>query len=104
MCAACDKEQNGPSRPAARKKPEAPPVTGKAKVFPKKEQVVRESAGKLTGKLYLKRKDNPRKEGTHGWNSWNLIKDGMTVEAYLQAGGRNNDLRWDIDHGWVELK
>jgi hypothetical protein len=39
--------------------------------------------------------DNPRREGTAGYRSFALIKDGMTVGAYLEAGGRMVDLRWD---------
>lgn len=50
------------------------------------------------------KKTNPRREGTHGHKSFSLIKDGMTHEQYIAAGGRNNDLQWDIDHGYVEVK
>jgi hypothetical protein len=55
-------------------------------------------------RIYLLRKDNPRKEGTHGWSSWEKVKNGMTVADYLSAGGRRNDLQWDIEHGWAELR
>ena len=48
-------------------------------------------------------KENPRKEGTHGWNSWNLLKPKITVDEYIAAGGRGNDLRWDIDKGHCVL-
>jgi hypothetical protein len=47
---------------------------------------------------------NPRREGTHGWKSFSLIKDGMPYEDYRDGGGRNNDLQWDIDHGYVEVR
>lgn len=57
------------------------------------------------GKKIFKLVDgNPRREGTHGHKSFALIKDGMTYEQYMQAGGRNNDLGWDIDHKYVELR
>jgi DNA-binding MarR family transcriptional regulator len=59
----------------------------------------------LSGKhIYRISKTNPRREGTHGYKSFALIKDGMTFEAYRQAGGRNNDLAWDLDHGFVEMR
>ena len=58
-------------------------------------------AGKIITKLV---KTNPRREGTHGYNSFNLIKNGMTYEEYIDLGGRANDLQWDLDHNWVELK
>lgn len=46
---------------------------------------------------------NPRREGTHGYKSFSLISNGMTVEKYLEKGGRMNDLNWDIKHKYVEL-
>jgi hypothetical protein len=49
-------------------------------------------------------KKNPRREGTHGHRSFSLIKEGMLVEDYFTAGGRSNDLAWDIDHKFVEVK
>jgi hypothetical protein len=49
-------------------------------------------------------KSNPRKESTWGWKSFNLVTNGMTVAEYLAAGGRKNDLSWDIDHKFVELR
>lgn len=50
--------------------------------------------------------DNPRREGTHGHRSFELIdpKKGIKYEDYLAAGGRNNDLGWDIDHGFVTVE
>jgi hypothetical protein len=64
------------------------------------------SSSKFSGdeRIYRIVKKNPRKEGTHGWNSFNLIKDGMTVSDYLSKGGRKNDLAWDLDHKFIELR
>lgn len=42
---------------------------------------------------------NPRREGTAGYNSWELITPGMKFEEYLAAGGRLKDLVWDINMG-----
>lgn len=47
---------------------------------------------------------NPRREGTHGFTSFGLITNGISFEEYRDKGGRNNDLQWDIDHGYVEVK
>ena len=48
---------------------------------------------------------NPRKAGSHGWKSLGIIIDagdaGISTEGYLAAGGRMNDLHWEIDHGNV---
>ncbi len=48
-------------------------------------------------------KENPRQKGTHGFRSFALIKNGMTYEQYLAAGGRRNDLAWDVAHKYVKV-
>jgi hypothetical protein len=59
---------------------------------------------KFSGKFLYKLVDkNPRREGTWGYRSWELIKDGMSYEAYKAAGGRNNDLQWDIDRKRIQM-
>ncbi len=60
-----------------------------------------DKAGK---KIYKLVKENPRREGSIGWTSFNLIKDGMSYEEYIAAGGRAGDVQWDLDHGFIELK
>lgn len=47
--------------------------------------------------------ENPRREGTHGFKSWEKIENGMTVAEYTQVGGRMNDLLWEIKKKNVEL-
>jgi hypothetical protein len=49
--------------------------------------------------------ENPRREGSQGYDNWKIIKryDGKTVEGYLAAGGGSNHLRWDLDHKNVKL-
>ena len=54
--------------------------------------------------IYKKVDANPRREGAIGWHSWNLIKKGMTVAEYIDAGGRMKDLRWDIAKGYIEVR
>jgi hypothetical protein len=48
-------------------------------------------------------KTNPRKEGTWGFQSFSLIKSGMTVAKFVELGGRTTDLRWDIAKGHIHL-
>lgn len=50
--------------------------------------------------------ENPRKKGTHGFRSFQILLDGgeMSVAEYILRGGRRNDLAWDLDHGWVQVK
>lgn len=47
---------------------------------------------------------NPRRPGSHGYNSFSLIRSRMTVAEYLEAGGRATDLRWDVMHGFAAVK
>lgn len=57
-------------------------------------------SGKVIRKLV---KDNPRRKGTAGFKSFTLIRPGMTYEQYLAAGGRRQDLAWDITHKYVKV-
>jgi len=47
--------------------------------------------------------ENPRREGTQGFESFKIVlaNPGITYEDYLAAGGRRQDLAWDLDHDWV---
>ena len=48
---------------------------------------------------------NPRRAHTHGNNSFNIVieaKGSISYEDYKKQGGRNNDLSWDIDHGYLQ--
>lgn len=47
---------------------------------------------------------NPRREGTAGHKSFALIKNGMTYESYASAGGRRQDLAYDVAKGYVKVK
>jgi hypothetical protein len=49
---------------------------------------------------------NPRREGTQGFRSMQiiLVAGQISYEDYIDAGGRNNDLAWDIAHGSAVLK
>lgn len=60
------------------------------------------AAGKF---IHRNVKDNPRRAGTHGHASFDLIpaKGGISYEDYIAQGGRNNDLRYDIEHGFAQL-
>jgi hypothetical protein len=57
---------------------------------------------KLNGSKFVPTKQvNPRRAGTHGWRSYNILlanPAGIEYGAYIAAGGRANDLAWDITH------
>lgn len=50
---------------------------------------------------------NPRREGTWGYKSFELIMaagdEGISYEEFLAKGGRNKDLAWDWNHGFVSV-
>ena len=52
-------------------------------------------------KLTCLKESNPRREGSHGYKSLQIIIDnpGITTEAFAEAGGRLVDLKWDLAHG-----
>lgn len=58
-----------------------------------------------TKKIKLKVDANPRKPGSHGHASMEVIfaKPSLTVQEFIDNGGRTGDLAWDIEHGHVEL-
>lgn len=60
-------------------------------------------AGKMVKPLVA---ENPRREGTHGHKSFELLlanPDGMTYEEYITSGGRRNDLLFDHERGRVSI-
>jgi hypothetical protein len=76
-----------------------------APIAPTTEKSTRGRTSSLAGKTIVKLSaENPRREGTNGWKSWNLITEGMTYEQYVAAGGRRVDLAWDLKAGHIELK
>lgn len=51
-------------------------------------------------------KQNPRREGTNGYKSMQIVmaaKNGLTYEEYIRQGGRRVDLAWDLAHNYVVL-
>ena len=51
--------------------------------------------------------ENPRRPGSHGFNSMEIIidagKEGISYEDFIVAGGRRQDLAWDLKHDNVEM-
>jgi hypothetical protein len=64
--------------------------------------------GKFSGALVVQVAiENPRRKGTCGYNSFEIIiANGgrISFEEYRGKGGRNNDLQWDIDRGYVRVE
>lgn len=107
--AAAERKQAAAEKKAAKEAEKADKAAAKAAAKAEGGSKTRKSS--LTGKL-LKHslpKDaegnvkNPRRPGSYGHTSLQIIIDagdaGITTEDYVKAGGRMNDLHWDIDHG-----
>jgi hypothetical protein len=62
---------------------------------------------------------NPKRPGSNGFNAFSMYEDGITVEAQLEKwkttmvktkSGKDKpvgdmaDIRWDKDHGFIELR
>lgn len=54
-------------------------------------------------KIRIVSESNPRKEGTHGHANFAKYVDGMTVAEFRRVGLGMNHLRWDAEHGFIEL-
>lgn len=63
---------------------------------------------KFSGKRIVpSRKDNPRRPGSHGYRSYEIVRKrpkGISFEDYIERGGRTQDLQWDLDHGFVKVQ
>lgn len=55
-------------------------------------------------KIRLKTDGNPKREGTQAYQRFGLYQDGMTVKDFVDAGGTLVDVRWDLEHGFIELR
>lgn len=94
-----------PAAPPAKKKA----AKKKAKKATKKVKAKKSKGGggrtsKFSGKRIIKLvKDNPRRKGTEGFKSFAKLKSGMKYEDYIKAGGRLQDLNWDIEHKYVRV-
>lgn len=65
--------------------------------------------GQFAGKtVFAKKGVNPRRVGTKGWHSYNILigkmTEGVPYADYIAAGGRAVDLDWDIKHKFAEVK
>ena len=69
----------------------------------------RKSAQYAGKKIYALVDKNPRKRvNSYGWRSMEILLNcgevGIPYEDYLARGGRSNDLKWDIDRNWAEVR
>lgn len=53
--------------------------------------------------ITLLKPENPKRPGTKAHDRYALYKDGLTVGAFLDAGGTSGDLAHDQAHGFIRL-
>lgn len=72
---------------------------------PEEKKIDIKKWGRVNASMKIKTlvEENPRQKDSMGWKSWNLIKEGMMVFEYLAAGGRTQDLMYDLRKGRIEL-
>lgn len=83
---------------------------------PKKEKTLNKEGGKkgrassFEGKIVkvaAEMKENPRREGSHGYRSMQILLEnpnGIPYEDFISMGGRRQDLAWDIMHGHAHVE
>lgn len=65
------------------------------------------SSNPYAGKTILQLAEkNPRHPDTQGYFSFEIVRKAggkITYEEFKARGGRPQDLKWDLDHGYVKL-
>jgi hypothetical protein len=84
------------------------PWVDSAKKEVSKNSEVSSSRGKFSGKtIHCLVKENPRRQATKGFHSMGILinsGDPVKYEDYIEQGGRRQDLQWDLDRKYVEIK
>lgn len=101
--------------PATKPAAKAPAATKGTKAAPAAKPATDGAKGQrgrrsaFEGKTIIaNRSINPRRAGTHGFRSYAVLmeagKKGLAYADYIAKGGRPNDLAWDLERNWVEVK
>ena len=99
----CEPSEEAAPAPASAAAPKKEKAQAKKTEGEVKRGRVSEFAGKT---IHSKVDENPRREGTQGFASFKIVlaTPGLTYEDYLAAGGRRQDLAWDLAHDWVAVR
>ena len=106
-----------PAKKAAAKKAPAKKLakgTGKGKAAPAKKQNAKAAAadGARRGrkssfeegqKIKVLVKDNPKREGTSAYDTFEQLKKSKTVGDFFANGGSSASLHWNIERGYIEI-
>lgn len=87
---------------------EAPKRGRKAKAAPEEGAVEGEKRprSRLDGTrvIRVKTEGNPKRVGSAAHTAFALYKDGMTVEKFIEKGGRAVDIKHDVEHNFIVLE
>ena len=72
----------------------------KKETAPKAEK---KAAGPDTRKLTLVTKENPKREGSKAYATFELYKKAKTVQAFYDAGGKAADIAYDVKAGHIQV-
>ena len=48
--------------------------------------------------------ENPKQQGSESRERFKLYKNGMTIKAFLDGGGKRIDITWDTKKGYIRLE
>lgn len=103
-----------PAKQAAPAKKAPPPSAKKAEAAAKKAAPAKKAAATEAGtrgrkptidgsaKITVIAKENPKRAAAA--ERFALYKNGMTVDAYIEAGGTRADVNWDVKSGFISVK
>lgn len=114
--AAVDSAAKAPAQPKEAKQPKAPKGDRKGRNSALSAKVITLNEAAIRAKMPEGRTElNPKREGTKGYKAFSLYKNGQTVAEFVKlasetktaegdAVGGLADVRWDSEHGFIELK
>jgi len=63
----------------------------------------RKGAFSESQKIKVLVKDNPKREGTASYDTFELLKKSKTVGEFFANGGGSHNLHWNIERGYIEV-
>lgn len=54
--------------------------------------------------IHVQVTENPKRDGSSAHARYELYREGMTIDAYLKAGGHLADIRWDTSKNFISIK
>lgn len=63
----------------------------------------RKGAFNESQKIKVLIKDNPKREGTASYDTFELLRKSKTVGDFFAAGGGSHNLHWNIERGYIEV-